>query len=1075
MTRRPLRGAEDLARMLSRPRPHPQAWGVLTFSLALLAGVLSWAGASRAAAPPAPSRTPADLERRFAGTVKPFLQAYCVSCHGKNQPQAQLDLSAWTSMAAAKQSFPHLVLTLERLHAKEMPPAGSKQPTAVQRQAVEAWIRELRKYEAERNAGDPGLVLARRLSNAEYDYTIRDLTGQDLRPTREFPVDPANQEGFDNSGESLTVSPALMKKYLQAARQVADHVVLKPSGFAFAPHPVLADTDRDKYSILRIVDFYKRQPTDFADYFQAAWRYRHRAALGQPQATLASVAAGAKVSPRYLELVWNTLNGPAEKVGPIARLQEQWNALPAPGGADVRPACEKMRDWVTGLRKKVAWRFNNLRVPPGFSPGGQAFVLWKNRQYASHRRQLFTASLQPGGKPVPREVIPRRRGNPPPPNETVSDPVDPELFIPEEEAARAPYLAGFEKFSRVFPDAFYISERGRMFLDDPNDKGRLLSAGFHNQMGYFRDDTPLMELVLDEQGRQELDRLWLEFDFIAQVPERMHLEFIFYERAESGTIKSPEFDFARSEDRDATSDAKIRRLGDVYMAKAKTQLANSEREEPQVIQAIEEHFSGTSARIRAIEKARREAQPSHLEALLDFARRAYRRPLTPAEREGLVDFYRTAREKEGLSHEDAVRDGVTSVLMSPHFLYRLDLESADAGQSSVGSRQSAVVSKQASVVSKQPAVSSKRAAVAGKQASGGQEPAGVVRPLTGYEVASRLSYFLWSSMPDEELLKLAASGELQKPEVLAAQARRMLKDPRARALALEFGGNWLDFRRFEEHNAVDRERFPAFTDALREAMFQEPQRFLQDILQRDGSVLDLLYGKHTFVNAPLAKHYGMADVKPAAGEWIRVDNADRYGRGGLLPMAVFLTRNSPGLRTSPVKRGYWVVKRVLGEHIPPPPPTVPELPADEGKLGELTLRQALEKHRDHPACSGCHAKFDSYGLVFENYGPIGELRTKDLGGKAVDTRAPFPGGADRSGVTGLRDFVREKREADFLDNLSRKLLSYALGRGLLASDEPTLEQMRQRLTSSGYRVGTLVDLIVTSRQFRHRRVLAPGA
>ena len=170
-----------------------------------------------------------------------------------------------------------------------MPPAKAKRhPKAEDRRAdVIDWIRAFRKQEAARNAGDPGPVPSRRLSNAEYDHTIRDLTGVDIRPTREFPVDPANEAGFDNSAESLTMSPALFKKYLEAARKVADHVVLKPSGFAFASHPVVADTDRDKYCVRRIIDFYKRQRTDYADYFLAAWQFRHREALGRPEATLA--------------------------------------------------------------------------------------------------------------------------------------------------------------------------------------------------------------------------------------------------------------------------------------------------------------------------------------------------------------------------------------------------------------------------------------------------------------------------------------------------------------------------------------------------------------------------------------------------------------------------------------------------------------------------------------------------------------------------------------------------------------------------------------------------------------------
>ncbi len=1035
----------------------------------LLAAGISAAGVSAPrtaakakAAPASADRTRAGLEQRLNSTVKPYLQAYCVSCHGQVQPQAQLDLSGYGSLASVVRDYAHWGLVLEKLHSKEMPPVGSKQPPAAQTEKVMAWVREMRKYEAQRNAGDPGLVLARRLSNAEYDYTIRDLTGQDLRPTREFPVDPANQEGFDNSGESLTVSPALMKKYMQAARTVADHLVLKSDGLTFASHPALVITDRDKYSILRIVDFYKKQPTDYADYFQAAWRYRHRAALGRPNDTLASVAAATKVSPRYLELIWSTLTEAPDKVGPIPKLQTMWNALPAPEGGNAekaRAGCEAMREFVTELRPMVASRFTNLQLP-GFSPGGQWNLLWKDRQYAANRRTLNPEPLQIGGQPQPASVDPRHRPrrrprnmNQPPANNALMD-VEPDLFVPADEKERAPYLESFKRFSSVFPDAFYIAERGRMEFYDPNDRGRLLSAGFHNMMGYFRDDQPLMELILDENGRKELDRLWVDFDFVARVPERMHLEFIFYERAEAKTITDHAFDFARSEDKEATTDAKIRRLAEVYLAKARSRVTNPAVHNA-AIEAMEDHFRRTSAKIRAIEKIRAAAEPLHLQSLVDFTRRAYRRPLTSAEREDLLGFYRTLREKEGLTHEDAVRDTLVSVLMSPKFLFRVDLEETAAAVAPEAGPRSGGTAK---------TVAATKTAPAARQSDGT-----VVKPLSDYALASRLSYFLWSSAPDDELLAKAAAGELRRPEVLAAQARRMLKDPRVRRLAVEFGANWLDFRRFEEHNGVDRQRFPSFSDELRQAMFEEPVHFLMDSFQQDRSLLDLLYGKHTFVNAVLARHYGMKEVKVAGDDWVRVDDAERYGRGGLLPMSVFLTQNSSGLRTSPVKRGYWVVRKVLGEHIPPPPPTVAELPKDEGQLGDKTLRQVLEKHREDPACAGCHARFDSYGLVFEGYGPIGDQRTKDLGGKPVDASAPFPGGRDRVGLEGLRAFLREKREADFVNNFSRKLLSYSLSRGLQASDDPFLAKVQQELASDGYRLGALVEKIVTSKQFRYRR------
>ena len=254
---------------------------------------------------PLESADPPDavLDGQFQDTIRPFLTTYCLGCHGTNAPAAQFDMRPYSTMAAVIGDFGHWRLMSERLRAGQMPPARMPQPSAELRARVIDWIEALAMREARKHAGDPGPVLARRLSNAEYDNTIRDLTGVDIRPAREFPVDPANTEGFDNSGESLTMSPALFAKYVQAARQVSEHLVLKPDGIAFAPHPMLAETDRDRYAITRILDFYARQPTDYASYFEAAWRYKHRAALGRRRASLADVAADAKVSAKYLTTI----------------------------------------------------------------------------------------------------------------------------------------------------------------------------------------------------------------------------------------------------------------------------------------------------------------------------------------------------------------------------------------------------------------------------------------------------------------------------------------------------------------------------------------------------------------------------------------------------------------------------------------------------------------------------------------------------------------------------------------------------------------------------------------------------
>ena len=267
-----------------------------------------------------PARTAAQdyraLDRRFVAEVQPVLKTYCYSCHSGPSPASMLDLTSYDNTAKIVAAFATWEHVHSRLERRDMPPSRAVQPTDEERRRVVAWITAVRDHEAERNAGDPGLVLARRLSNAEFDYTVQDLTGVDVKPARAFPVDPANEAGFDNSGETLALSPALLTKYLDAARNLADHVVFTPRGFDFAPHVVVTDPDRDRYVVNRIMAFYQRQPTDLADYFFALWRYENRSALGIGGASLATIAAQEGVSPRYLELVRGIVQ---DRPGPSGR------------------------------------------------------------------------------------------------------------------------------------------------------------------------------------------------------------------------------------------------------------------------------------------------------------------------------------------------------------------------------------------------------------------------------------------------------------------------------------------------------------------------------------------------------------------------------------------------------------------------------------------------------------------------------------------------------------------------------------------------------------------------------------
>ena len=327
-------------------------------------------------------------------------------------------------------------------------------------------------------------------------------------------------------------------------------------------------------------------------------------------------------------------------------------------------------------------------------------------------------------------------------------PGDPDLVVPAGQRER--YEAAFAKFCAVFPDAFYVEERGRNYLDKTKDRGRYLSAGFHNVMGYFRDDQPLYELLLDESEQKQLDEMWRELDYIAGGCERTYIQFFLNEAGagrnagKAGDNSSPAV--LAPDDKDITSPARINRVRQNYLTRA----GNNEV----AIKAVEDHFKMVNDTLRWVEKTKIEAEPIQWQALLDIAARAYRRPLSTEERDDLKAFYQSRREPEGADHESAIRDCLVYVLMSPDFCYRIDLEPSPSGRGQ-GEGAGGVPQNSGTLT---PTLS---------QGERGQ----AWQPLDDYALASRLSYFLWSSMPDDGIVAHAAAGDLHQPEVLAAQAR----------------------------------------------------------------------------------------------------------------------------------------------------------------------------------------------------------------------------------------------------------------------------------------------------------------
>jgi hypothetical protein len=336
-----------------------------------------------------------------------------------------------------------------------------------------------------------------------------------------------------------------------------------------------------------------------------------------------------------------------------------------------------------------------------------------------------------------------------------------------------------------------------------------------------------------------------------------------------------------------------------------------------------------------------------------------------------------------------------------------------------------------------------------------------VYELSGFPLASRLSYFIWASMPDEELMKLAGEGKLSDQAVLRGQIQRMLKDPRSRGLAETFGREWLGISEFA--SKPDLHKFPEFDEELASAMRQETIEDFSYVFRENRSILELLDCDYTFLNQRLAQHYGIPGV---SGPQMRKVHLSDANRGGLLGMGSILTATSFPLRTSPVLRGKWVMEELLGTHIPPPPPTAGTLPLDDAKRGALSFRLQLEAHRANPECASCHSKMDPLGFGLENFDPIGRWRT-EVSGERIDSSGVLPSGEKFAGPAQLKKILLARKD-EFAHNLSKKMLGYALGRGLNQFDRCVIEDSVKALRANGYRASALVETIALSKPFRFR-------
>jgi hypothetical protein len=870
----------------------------------------------------------------------------------------------------------------------------------------------------------------------------------------------------------------------------------------------------------------------YAKAFYIAWHYRHRAALGEPTVTLRDLAAREGITGRFAEHISEAVNRPVfgypSKLS-IERWRKLPAPAASASNADIKASTAKVRAECDALVKDLvawpSWLFARGDLAAG-GAGDESPLVFDDTTLMAAPKHTYNyglnrrfgpngPSMLPGpwtvhlavdalhgstaSTPVviwrnPRVVL---RTPPPPPdpkeNIAVARRRQPgpivathplRSVLPADQAARLAFGTSPDG-TPLGPDDFATTQTTSLTIDLPAPTDLPASAGdpkklvaeLHVDIELGRDRQAVMRVMVADKpngpARVPGQRVLLGdpagagyrtfragiTEYLSLMPPNSHGEANPADKDPvpppfDNTYNSPEHDafvinvkyqrtdpfftnnMVDGEDRAGLEyawndlfgswpyhDAYLGMLVDHY------KLENTSRKiddmTPAAIAAlpaeVRPHVRKLRAHYDAVKLAMKRAEPGHVTDAIALAGRAWRRPLTQVERTSLRAFYTNARTTLKLDHAAAVRALIARILMSPAFLYRLE-----------------------------------------------NAPRETETTLNDWELASRLSFFLWSSIPDEELRRAAAAGELRDADRLARQVKRMTADPKARRLSTEFFGQWLGFYHFDEYRGVDTGRFPEFTDDVRTSMYDEAVSTFEYLVREDRPVKEILHADYAFLNKTLTKFYGIdapAAAAAPAGKVARVDGARAFDRGGALRLGSVLTTTSAPLRTSPVKRGDWILRRILSTPTPPPPPDAGTLPADDKTFEGQTLRERLTKHKRNAQCASCHLKIDPLGFPLEAFDAVGRTRQTYADGKPVDVTGEFRDKTMIVGADGLLTYLN-KQDAQVRKTLSRKMIGYALGRNPHASDRKLILEMM----SAGGDV-TFSDLairIVTSRQFRNR-------
>ena len=1050
--------------------------------------------------------------------IRTLLRQFCFDCHSGDSFEGGISLQSLSAQNSFARDFRAWRVVTQQIRNRRMPPRDAAQPSAAQRQRLSAWIQGRLQQAVTQHAGDPGRIVMRRLTSAEYDYTIRDLTGLRLDVHRSFLGDAVGGAGFTNSGGVQFLQDATLQRYLDAAREVASHAVIGSGPLAFHRDP--GNTGFELSAITRIQSIYRNhgfrtaageggEPFGLDRYpkaFYASWLFTHRHALERDAESYSEVAKAEGLDPPFLKYIHQLLQ--QRDLGfPTSEIAHAWQQLPAPPDATdaaeqqafrtrIQARCQQLarrvRHWQNRFGSNAdakeeapvlradlfhvnrTQRFEmNINWPPKTAVANlvlsiesalpeerpQALVIWKTPRIQFRVADLPAQPFHPLREAVTADVAKQlrfgdhlREGNvakddfttlgtapvrfaiPIPANAgsaqlLVDAQLDVErgadciircsitqleetdqgksvsaLLANPGSAAFQIWKEGVLQFARLLPQ---VSQREPAPSDrDPIPKpidstyNNPQRNAFHTRIKYARDDQFLVDHMLDAATRKQLDRAWIDLRTSFGYHDAWLLML-------SDMFKIPLGD-RRMKDLDA-------RWLESLPTAARGYLAPLHREYLSDRNALDLAHAG------------------HLQDVLRFAARAWRRPLSQPEAERIRSFYDVLRTDDRVDHIGAVRALLTRILVSPAFLYRAERIGAEDGDA----------------------------------------------PLSDWELASRLSYFFWSSVPDDALRAAALRNQLQDPQVLARHARRMLADPKAKRFATEFFGQWFGFYRFDQYRGVDTTRFPEWSETVQSAMYQEAVALCSHIVRENRPPTELLFADYTFLNGPLASHYGVplpnpvhgTSSQPRATQLQRVDNMRAFHRGGLLRLGAVLTVTSAPLRTSPVRRGDWVLRQVLGESVPPPPADAGSIPADDVPPDGLSVRQRLAAHRRETACVNCHARIDPFGFALEHYDSLGRWRQRYRDGKTIETSSVLRDGTPIADADGLHAYLRS-RQSQFHRTLAAKLLGYALGRPETIGDTRLLAQMTSQL-ADGAGLTELAESIVKSRQFRYHARSAP--